>query len=970
MKSKLFIFLFIFSAILHGQSSKELLRDGLFAEESEGDLKVATENYESLLKAFEAERKVAAVALYRLAAVKRKQGEEKAALALYEEFGKKFGDVEPQATLVRENYLAISGNEFPGPVTGFSEEDEELARIKKLEVTSPDLFPNFKAFGEYVSNGQSQIVAYLLKKGTDPNFQGAIEIAASKGNLTMVQQLLEAGADPNHENNIQAFASALSNDHWKIAELLGQAKADLKVSYPNILTVRKTMELPPNRIDFLISHGADPNYVRKSIDSNEKSVGIPLQDAVRYKQYDYAKLLLKAGAKVGFSRPTDGVQALHYASALGDEKMIKILIEAGADPNALIQISATRISRFPKRFSSLGIETGKRPIDLIPTYKARVLLEAGAKFSPEVVVRAAEARSTELIDYLISQGADLNQRNNVDNLNYQLPLSIAFSDKNENMVEHLLSKGAKLSLIDRSLLPPKYLVKAARDHHYEKLTNTEKIHIVFPEISSIESATFSADFDSKVYSNLMAMNLPGLIRDTNRLTHSINYQKLTWNLVRSGKVEPFDLEKEDHLELQAGDIIEVLGFAGFTKNQTLTVAGTMSLGRIFCPFSMALRKADRFPIQISHAGVTHDITICPDMFIFDPRGNELPYGHLDQILNLLFGGTPMKVSIRRAGFPKFIFETIHNNHYGVKLKSGDHISIFPLPNEKHASDDPDLRRLENVYRVDHISARVKDRLGAWRWSIPENNENVVIAPTLLALIADINCIESESDALIEEAAFRKISRGNLTKILPGIDLNRIVIRRLEGEIEKEIIINLSEKIEKWGASQKKEELFDFQLQSGDIVEFTTHEGRWKGFSKMTNHYFEEALNIPLINQRLDTFDLKFKMPNWHSLEEKDIPITEKGTHSSIRGDRFLTGNSSVKVQRNTKELRSRISSSIYWPKAGDVFDVYDIAKPAPIIQSRKRPVPMKKWPPKEESNSAEKIQKTNVPRVRRIPAQK
>jgi hypothetical protein len=72
-----FILLFLLVPHVRAQTSKELLADGLFAEEANGDLKVAAEKYEALLKAFEEERTIAATALYRLAQVRRKEGNEK-----------------------------------------------------------------------------------------------------------------------------------------------------------------------------------------------------------------------------------------------------------------------------------------------------------------------------------------------------------------------------------------------------------------------------------------------------------------------------------------------------------------------------------------------------------------------------------------------------------------------------------------------------------------------------------------------------------------------------------------------------------------------------------------------------------------------------------------------------------------------------------------------------------------------------
>ena len=137
------------------------------------------------------------------------------------------------------------------------------------------------------------------------------------------------------------------------------------------------------------------------------------------------------------------------------------------------------------------------------------------------------------------------------------------------------------------------------------------------------------------------------------------------------------------------------------------------------------------------------------------------------------------------------------------------------------------------------------------------------------------------------------------------------------------------------------------------MEFTTHEGRWKGFTKMTNLYFEAALNMPLINDRLgsvaNTFDLQFKMPGWYPLNGSDIPVIEQGTRSSIRGNHFLPNNSSVKVQRDAKELIRPMSSSTYWPKAGDVFQAQNTRSGAQRGISRTSSSSLE-WPPNEKNS--------------------
>ena len=97
-----FILLFLLVPHVQAQTSRELLADGLFAEEANGDLKVAAERYEALLKAFEEERKIAATALYRLAQVRRKEGNEKEEVKLLQKVIVDFPGVPPLEKLARE----------------------------------------------------------------------------------------------------------------------------------------------------------------------------------------------------------------------------------------------------------------------------------------------------------------------------------------------------------------------------------------------------------------------------------------------------------------------------------------------------------------------------------------------------------------------------------------------------------------------------------------------------------------------------------------------------------------------------------------------------------------------------------------------------------------------------------------------------------------------------------------------------
>ena len=954
----------------HGQSSKDLLRDGLFAEESEGDLKIATEKYETLLKAFEAERKVAAVALFRLAAVKRKQGEDKAALALYEEFVKKFGNIEPQATLVRENYQAISGKEFPSQLGAGLEEDKELARIKKLEVTSPDLFPNFDELEGYVFSGKSKLVAYLLKRGADPNHQGILVKAVLKGNLAMVRQLLEAGADPNHQNNRDAFSVAVRQGHWQIAKLLGENKANIKNSWPSILSDNKIMDLSPDKIAFLVSYGADPNYITEKWSSKDSQspIGIALHDAVRLKKYDYVKLLLKIGAEVDRSRPTDGVRALHLACQQGDEKMIKILLKAGSDPNASTGNKTEKKASFPARYVKAKLRI---PIDVMPIEQVSILVQAGARFSPDLLLRAVLTGKTEIVEYLISKGADVNQHTGFSNVQGKNPLSGAFANRDDKMIRLLLSKGAKLSEVSWSVLPPLYRIEAAREFHYNQLAEEGRIHVVFPEVGRLNTSTFSVDKGSDVIANFLETSLPTVVRfqaAENQMSEyrQINYDGLAWNLIRGGKVKKIDLNGKILSEFVEGDVIELTGFSGLSDD--LSFDRNKMLKMIRCHFSTHLRKSSRFPIKISYAGVTHDMMICPDKLTFDARGNQIPTGDLGKVLSLIFTDSfrngyedslepksELEIVVKRSGFPEFGFRSNKDALFGFELKSGDHISVLCVDDntDSDESEAVKVKRWEDYESRHSVSAQIPGKLGKWRWRVKPSVDGVSMGPSLLALIADINRGEKFSEDSVDQVAFRrKLTGGTFLKILPGIDLSRIVIYREK----KEIVINLSEKIAKWDESGRKAPLFDYQLQAGDRIDLSVLEGEWGGFPEVANQYFEAVLNVPLIMSKsgsTDSFELNFRMPNWYYRDWGYLAMAKEETKSSVRGAGL--GPVGITLQRMGKEFRS-LSHELYWPRSGDIIRIpfnnnnknaQSRVRRVPVAPNRSRQNGTKEWPPSE-----------------------
>lgn len=118
----------------------DALRKGLFAEESTRDLKSATQHYQSILDAYGRQRQYAGTALYRLAEIKRMQGDKETAAKLYQRVLTEFADDETLAKLSRENLSALG---VPMAVTQSNappaedSETREIARLRTLLASGP-----------------------------------------------------------------------------------------------------------------------------------------------------------------------------------------------------------------------------------------------------------------------------------------------------------------------------------------------------------------------------------------------------------------------------------------------------------------------------------------------------------------------------------------------------------------------------------------------------------------------------------------------------------------------------------------------------------------------------------------------------------------------------------------------------------------------------------------------------------------
>lgn len=176
--------------------------------------------------------------------------------------------------------------------------------------------------------------------------------------------------------------------------------------------IQVEQEPPPQRID--------PNLSR-------------LVTVVRSKDSKAAEKLLSANPDLVKAHDASGATLLHHAAGFGDVATMKLLLDKGADPNAVNKRKATAIfwalhdEAKVRLLIARGAAVNVKSIDgRSPLYQAaamgdpirvvRLLLEKGAAPNAKTLtgmtpLMAASRASVETMHELIDKGADVNARN-------------------------------------------------------------------------------------------------------------------------------------------------------------------------------------------------------------------------------------------------------------------------------------------------------------------------------------------------------------------------------------------------------------------------------------------------------------------------------------------------------------------------------------------------------------------------------
>jgi ankyrin repeat protein len=331
-----------------------LLQRGLFEEEGNRDIPAAIAAYESLIEAFERDRRLAATAVFRLGECYRKLGQTNEAVAFYRKVLREFPE-EPMLTKLSAENLTLLGTAEPaaGGMTDtapglaaavvMDEEEQEIRRLEAMVRNSPDLINAPSAgVGEVrtplaraAGSGQLRVVQFLLDHGADLGLrtttgQTPLHLAAASGHRAIIELLLqrEAAVDARDNSGRTALYESAGRGFVAVAEVLLAAGADVNARVDNGRTpLHFAVDHGQSRIvSLLLEQGADPRAVAEDGRT-------PLMVAgMNQHREAIAKQLLAGGADPNVE-DNEGRTALSYAVEKNELETVRALLGNGADPN-------------------------------------------------------------------------------------------------------------------------------------------------------------------------------------------------------------------------------------------------------------------------------------------------------------------------------------------------------------------------------------------------------------------------------------------------------------------------------------------------------------------------------------------------------------------------------------------------------------------------------------------------------------
>lgn len=333
--------------------------------------------------------------------------------------------VHEAACMNAPNCLRFLLEQFSSPLPCTTKDDKSFDECKD-EILYPPKVTNRRglSFVETLS-----LILDLNRQVKENNLNEivAASILIEKVPLTAVaQRFLEAACSMNEDNSATQDGHGNTVLHW----------ASFKNSFPCA--------------KILLSHGASPNSKAKT------SEWTPLHDAAYSNSIDTLSLLITAGGDVN-AKAKSGATPLCFAAQEDGPEATEVLLKAGADPTI----------RCYKENGSLGQEQSQHVYNHVSRFSGYTPLHYCAHYN------ASKAAKTILNFIGIARGvSSCPPLLEIPDLNNRLPIHIAISRGNSDVLRQLLHFGQKVETTSHS--HENTSVASTDTHHFSSTQDSQE----------------------------------------------------------------------------------------------------------------------------------------------------------------------------------------------------------------------------------------------------------------------------------------------------------------------------------------------------------------------------------------------------------------------------------------------------------------------------------------------------------------